>query len=215
MKQLLSAFRQEYDEDVVVLDRQLHRLLSVLDVGAAEFKTHVLITSDHGESFGEDGSITHGRRLTPSQIHIPFVLVSPDVAPALRDDVVGSIDLMPTLLSLAALPPNSPGGRDLLAAVEAPPSAVGMRQTFREPFEELRVDGRLYVHDDNLFYAAQSDGALIRGNRERIVDEQHEDLAVRVREAFGRFEDQLSSAESRSVDNRETLEALRSLGYVQ
>ena len=56
----LEQARQLYDSDVEALDRALGVLLDRLVADSTRFETHVLITADHGESFGELGAIGHG-----------------------------------------------------------------------------------------------------------------------------------------------------------
>ena len=57
-KDTMEAVRRArllYDVDVGFLDTALSRLLDRLEEEAEDFETHVVITADHGESFGEEG----------------------------------------------------------------------------------------------------------------------------------------------------------------
>ena len=123
--------RRLYDADVRQLDAALGPLYDRLLAEAETIETHWVITSDHGESFGEDGSFTHGYRVSPEQVHVPLVIVSPRVEPGIRSDVAGSRDVARTLLSLAGVDAADLPGRDLLATAPAAAGApfAGSRST--------------------------------------------------------------------------------------
>lgn len=116
---------RHYNEAVSHLDEQLGRLLATLrDTGLAE-KTVVVLLGDNGYMMGErgvggPGSRANGKQVPyESSLRVPFLLSGPGLPEALASDLpVSSLDLPPTLLSLAGLraPDNWPG-RDLTAAL--------------------------------------------------------------------------------------------------
>lgn len=165
----LRQVRRLYDADVRSMDRSLDRLLRRLDRDSEAYETHILLTADHGESFGEDGSMGHGTRLTPAQLHVPCVLLSPRVRPGVRLDVAGSIDVMPTMLALAGLPAPPGAGRSLLEPPQDPPQVLGMRPSFETPWEELRLDGRIHTLYGEQFYLLDQTGTLYVGNSQSIL----------------------------------------------
>jgi arylsulfatase A-like enzyme len=74
------------------------------------------VTSDHGEEFFDHGGYWHGTTLYDEALHVPLFVKLP--GNAMRGTVlrhlVQSIDLMPSLLKLAALPiPEGVQGQDL------------------------------------------------------------------------------------------------------
>ncbi len=218
--ELLTRARTLYDTDVRNLDTALDRLLARLDADRDRFVTHVVIVSDHGESFGDDGSVAHGKRLTQAQIHVPLVILSPAVKAARRVDVAGSIDVTATLASLAGAPWDLPGARDLSAGPLAGARAFGMRRTFVRARSETRIDGKAYPLEPRFFFVAEPDGTLFTGNSERLTDSTGAAPAIpaardaEVRQTFATFEASLASHE-RPVEppNAETERALRALGY--
>ncbi len=221
----LERAQNLYDDDVRVLDAQLGRLLDRLRADEDRFETHVIITADHGESFGEDGSLGHGKRVSPSQVHVPFIVISPRVEAGARRDPVGSVDVAPTLLALAGLPPE-PGidGRDLLAPTPADAAALGMRTLFEPHQKDVRVDGTVLPTDALRFYRATAEGHVAGGTDERWQFtsfgggaptggedlERHralfDDLAAEVR---ARITEMIESADP------ETRAALEALGYTR
>lgn len=94
-------------------DAQIGRLLQGLrDRGLAD-DTLVVITGDHGESFGEPhGGGGHGFTVYDEEVHVPLMLWNPRLFSAgARSDAVGThVDLAPTLLDIVGKP--SPGNWD-------------------------------------------------------------------------------------------------------
>lgn len=119
--------RDLYDAEMWQLDRRVHQFLSALDLERSG--TAVLVTSDHGEAFGEAGIYEHNDILEP-QVRVPFMLVPargegrtpPD--PAYLSGKVSGIDVATTLAGLAGLESTAVEGMtglDLLAG-EVPES---------------------------------------------------------------------------------------------
>lgn len=213
----LARARSLYDRDVEALDHALETLLLRLDRDADRFETHVLLTADHGESFGEDGSVGHGKRLTEGQVHVPLVLLGRRIAPAVREDVAGSIDVGATLLALAGLPGRFLAGRDLLAPGHQSGGAFGMRRTFARPHVDQRLHGSELL-DFDLFFAVDDSGRPFTGNSRGLRD-MPDGLAVspeverRLLQTFGVLERELHSGVPTRTDPAAE-EGLRALGYV-
>ncbi len=216
---LLERARAEYDADTRHLDRALERLFARLDADADRFETHVFLTADHGESFGEEGALGHGKRLIRSQVHVPGILISPRVAPAVRSDAAGSIDVMPTLLALAG---SSDAERFLGRNLVEPPRAeqkptLGMRRTFPKPFKDVYTDGTVVTVHGPQFYLVR-DGRLYIGDKEQLGGEDPSPspaLAERVRAIFAACELELSATAGREDLRPETQRALEALGYTR
>ncbi len=214
--------RRLYDADVSFLDAALARLLQRLDEDA-RFETHVVIVSDHGESFGEEGSMAHGRRLIPSQLHVPCVIRSPRLEAGVRHDVASSVDVAATLLALAGVEAEAVrplAGRDLTRSPRRPPRALGMRRTYEVPYQDRRLDGSRHEIDGYLFYLVNEEGELFRGNREALMPpaghapELSREAAGRLRQLFGELEEELARNQAAGNLDPEVREKLEALGYV-
>lgn len=95
-----------YDREIRHVDVELERLFEALDAGGWLDDAIVVITSDHGEAFGEHGTFGHGSDVFEESVHVPLVMLGPGVPVATRiAEPVGLIDLMPTLLELLGIPP--------------------------------------------------------------------------------------------------------------
>lgn len=73
----LERMRHLYARSVRLADDWVERLLSRLDSHGLLDDTLVLVTSDHGENFGEDGLMAHAFSLDDRLIHVPFVSSHP------------------------------------------------------------------------------------------------------------------------------------------
>ena len=220
----LARARRMYDADVGFLDSALARVLERLDADASRFETHIVIVSDHGESFGEEGSMAHGRRLIPSQLHVPCLIRSPRIEAGRRDDVASSIDIAATLLTLAGVeaePAGPSASRDLTQPIRRPQRAFGMRRTYTKPYIDRRLDGSVHVIDGLLFYVVDGSGELLRGNGDALmatagaVTKLSAEEGQRLRGLFGGFEQELSRTQAEVDLEPGVGDALRTLGYVE
>lgn len=71
-----------YDGAIRYDDAQIASLLAALDQHGLLHNTLVIITSDHGEAFGEHGLITHANALFFPLIHVPLIFDWPGHVPA-------------------------------------------------------------------------------------------------------------------------------------
>jgi choline-sulfatase len=91
--------RARYDGEIRFADHHLGRLLDRLEVHDPGLQnTIVVITSDHGEAFGEHDQLFHGRDLYEHQLHVPLIVSLPGAAPRRIPERVSLIDLPRTLL---------------------------------------------------------------------------------------------------------------------
>lgn len=219
----LETTRGLYDLDVFNMDRHLGTLLDRLERDSETIETHVLIVSDHGESFGEHNSVSHGQRLIPSQVHVPLLVRSPRIEPGARADISGSIDVYSTLLSMAGLSPGTPSrgaSRDLLAPPPSRGWAFGLRQTFVEPFLDQRLDGNDHLIHGLLFYAVDDGGRIIRGNSAEVLrppgslEPMSPELEGQLKLVFSGFESDLTKNAAQALGDSDTRRALEALGYI-
>ncbi len=101
MKRDILMARDCYDDCIAFLDEQLGRLLDELRGQGLLDNTEVIITSDHGEAFGDHGYFGHSYSLYLDEIGVPLVILSPG-APAGRvvDSPVSLRDLPATVVDL-------------------------------------------------------------------------------------------------------------------
>jgi arylsulfatase A-like enzyme len=107
----LDAMLAAYDESILYLDDQLGKLFDGLRQRGLLENTIVIVTSDHGESWGEHGLMYHGHSLYRDQLHVPLMVRYPKAfTPGLRDPRAVGIDRLPaTIASLTGTPASFPG----------------------------------------------------------------------------------------------------------
>jgi len=94
-----------YEESIAYLDHHLGGLFDELRRRDLVANTLIIVTSDHGEQFGEHGLFAHGNSLYWPSLHIPLLLWFPARVPAgMRISApVGARDLAATILDLAGV----------------------------------------------------------------------------------------------------------------
>jgi arylsulfatase A-like enzyme len=75
------VFRAMYRLNAAYADQMLARLLASLKHSGQWSKTLLVVTSDHGEEFGENGQIAHGGNLGHPLVEVPLVIKLPAGAP--------------------------------------------------------------------------------------------------------------------------------------
>ena len=216
VRDFVSLTKERYEDDARVLDKQLDRLFTRLVADADRVDTHILVVSDHGESFGENNSLGHGKRLGDELIHVPCFLISPSVSPGRSSVPVGSVDVPVTLLALSGLDGIEGLGRDVTQPLDPERTVFGMRRTFEKPFRELRLDGEHHLIDKLEYFYADA-GGVTTGNEESVVrrppSRSFDSEAARA--LFGVFTKELSGTAVNDAVDDETRAALEALGYVQ
>jgi len=118
--------RELYDGELAFVDHHLGRVLDALAKRPFADRTLIIITSDHGEAFGEHGLYRHGFELWEELVRVPLVIYVPGAKPRRIAVRRGAIDIVPTILDVfgvPAPPDEKPPlhGVTLLPDVLAPP----------------------------------------------------------------------------------------------
>lgn len=144
-----QAEQDAYDGAITYLDHELAALLAELERRGLRENTIVIVTSDHGEHFGEHGMYTHGNSVYTPVTHVPLVISGSERVPAgLRQEQAVSLRaLAATVLDLVQ--PGAPHGFPGLSLASAwRASESGSSDTVLAEYEDedLRsvVDGPLH-----------------------------------------------------------------------
>lgn len=99
-QQDLADIQALYDGSLFYLDQQIGQLEEQLKSLGRWENTIFILTSDHGESFGEHGLMDHQYGLYENQIRVPLIMRLPNREKAGErvDSFVQHIDLFPTLV---------------------------------------------------------------------------------------------------------------------
>ena len=108
--EVIEELRATYESAIAYQDRHIGELMDRLDARGILNETVVVVTSDHGEEFGEHGRMLHGDDLYMPQIHVPLVLWLPDGPSGVRiAAAVGLRDIAATVLDALGLEAALPG----------------------------------------------------------------------------------------------------------
>jgi arylsulfatase A-like enzyme len=102
--------RDLYDGEIAFVDHHLGRVLAAIAAAPWGKRTAIVVTSDHGEAFGEHKMVRHGAELWEELIRVPLLFYVPGVAPGHVAPRRSAVDLVPTFLDLLGVPP--PTGAD-------------------------------------------------------------------------------------------------------
>lgn len=94
-----------YDGEISYWDSELGRMAAYLDGMGLWQDSLIVLTSDHGQMFGEHGKWVHRNSLYEEVLRVPLIIRYPAVVPAgqLRDTPVSNMDILPTILDLAGV----------------------------------------------------------------------------------------------------------------
>lgn len=129
-----------YFANVTGVDREFGRLLDELDRLGFSENTIIVFTSDHGETMCSQGTYDPKNSIYTESFNVPFLIRYPEkIRPRVDSTMLSTVDIMPTLLSLAGLAkeiPETAEGRDLSpvllengAKCDVPDCALYIRNT--------------------------------------------------------------------------------------
>jgi arylsulfatase A-like enzyme len=219
----------KYDSEIGLVDEVLAQLSEALDWDS---NTLVLLTSDHGEEFGDHGNSGHGTQLYNELLHVPLIVHGTDAtgAPVFEASRVGQsvclIDLLPTIRTLLGQPASDhDGGRDLSELLEDP-SATFDRVIFperllefsRKPFSlQAAIDDGFKLYTSSNTPRPMLFDLTVDPDELQDVSQAHADRVQRLEQAIEQHIDEpakfeRSFAPPMDIDAA-AVESLRALGY--
>jgi len=146
--------RERYERAVVLMDRKLESFYEVASNEGLLDDTLLVVTSDHGEAFGEHDLYLHDASVYDVHLHVPLFIRLPREAPASVADVVSTRDLF-GLLQRAAEGDPAAGtildrryrdARPVAAAEHTPyPHLTKARPCYRQPLRAAMAADRKIV----------------------------------------------------------------------
>ena len=134
-EKVIDDYLPYYDATVGMADEFVGGVLAALDRAGLAGNTLVLVTSDHGEEFGEHGFFGHGETLFEANTRVPLLVRLPagtpeavgGTSPAVVDTPISLVDLAPWILRIAGVTP------DPRMAVRAPLAPDTLAPPARKP----------------------------------------------------------------------------------
>jgi arylsulfatase A-like enzyme len=218
-RQDLEILEGLYDGTLRYADEMVGRLADAIRSEGLLDDTLLIITSDHGDSFGEHGHLGHRLTLYEELLHVPLVVRYPESFGAgtrVREQVQLG-DIYPLVLELAGIGADGDfisllapaADRTALAENTGPKSINGLEsKAIRRPPHKFiwRSDDRHELYD------LASDP----GERSNRIENEPE-VARRLHEKLDGMLREMRDDDVRTSDaqyDEETLERLRALGYV-
>lgn len=213
-----------YDGGIRYVDDWLETFVHDLDDLGLMDRATVVVVSDHGEEFQEHGSVLH-EKLYSTVTRIPLIIRPPGGITGRRvDQVVESIDLMPTILEMVGLPPPDSGieGQSLMPwfLAETFDSDVRTGTAFGESHffggQEFVIEGNHHL------LRSISTGVVELYDFQTDLSEQvdlssnNEDRVVSLEGLLHEWEPVGQVWDGQATDlDQETVEDLRALGYLE
>ncbi len=218
----------QYDGGIAYIDFNISKLITKLKEDGLYKNTIIIITSDHGEAFGEKNLLGHGVSVYQDQVYVPLIIKYPNAnKKCVVNELVSSVDIMPTILDLV----GNTLSKELYGQSLLKFESVESRSVISESFPNAKLT-KHYTRFDRVERAIFSDSHKLitsTAGKKEIYD-----LSVDPNEEsnlYNSTEDRVSSnlagmldqylkdvvpstSTSPGVDNK-TLEHLKALGYVQ
>jgi len=92
--------RDRYDGEVTFTDQHVGKLIDFVHQQEWGKRTAIIVSSDHGEAFGEHKMYRHGFEIWEMLVHVPLMIQAPGSKPRRIDALRSAVDLAPTILEL-------------------------------------------------------------------------------------------------------------------
>ena len=220
----ISRVRDQYDSEIAYTDYYLGRFIDTLKKTGIYDSSLIIFASDHGESLDEHRERTHTFFIYHSTVHVPLLIKLPGQSgPAKVSDVVGLIDIVPTVCGLLGIGPGSVvQGQDLMARFRLDQPAQPDRSIYCESLVPTKYEGQ------SLFGLVTKRYKYLQTARPELYDllndphetdnliHQYADLANTLRDRLIHIIGDTAPADgnSRIQLDKASLERLTALGYV-
>jgi arylsulfatase A-like enzyme len=103
----VELLHQLYRAHVLEVDGYARELFGILERHRVLGDSTVIVTTDHGEEFGEHGGLSHDGKFYAELVHVPLLVVNPPEAAGTRcDTLISGLDIPPTVMNLFGLEPH-------------------------------------------------------------------------------------------------------------
>lgn len=153
-ERLVETVRQVYGM-ITHMDDEIGRVLGALEASGMAENTVVVFLSDHGEELGDHGLLFKGMWPYDGSQKVPWIVSVPGgVRGAVVDDVVSTLDFVPSMLELAGVSqPEDPRVNDAYReAMDPLPASLpgeSLARIFREGGRPDRRNALIELDDDN------------------------------------------------------------------
>lgn len=101
----VNLLKKLYQAHIAEVDDYVGQLFTILEQLALLKDTTVIITTDHGDEFGEHGGLSHDGKFYSELINVPLMIFdSQRQSSRFIDTIVSGVDIAPTVCSLFGVP---------------------------------------------------------------------------------------------------------------
>jgi len=105
-KGVVELLKKLYCAHVREIDDGVREFFAILDKFNVLNDSTIIITSDHGDEFGEHGGLSHDGKMYEELVNVPLIIYEPSREKAeVSDLLVSTLDIPPTILYLFGLDP--------------------------------------------------------------------------------------------------------------
>ncbi len=199
-----------YDAEIRYFDQSFGELLEFLKDQRLYRDSMIVLSADHGESFGDHGIWMHGFSLYESETHIPMIIKFPGQTTGERVlTPVQAIDIFPTIAETAHLAID----RTPVDGVSLHPRSPQPVFAFWGPWQAARSgDWKLVTHDQTteLFNVSTDPGELhdLSADQPQVLDRLTRALQAKSADL------QHPASPAPATSGPDVIEQMRALGYL-
>ena len=222
-----AALVSQYDGAIAYIDRQVAAVAGRLAALGQLDNTLFIVTSDHGEAFGEHHLVGHGLSTTLEQTAVPLLVKfpGPQTGKVVRS-WASHVDIVPTVLAAARLPADpAVDGVDLATLTNESSRAV-VSEAFQSPYF-AEVGAELGQPETAVFFGDHKLVIRIAGDQQlfdlaadpgesRNLHSADDAVTMALDAELGAWLARVPRFDARgSRPDKDTLDRLKSLGYVR
>ena len=223
----------QYDGGIAYEDFYIGKLIARLKKAGMFENTLIIITSDHGETFGRRNFMQHGNSVYQNEVKVPLLIKYPNSnQKTVVEKYVSGVDLMPTVLDVLGY--EIPG--DIQGVSLLKPEGLNNRNIISESFgarRNLRYHKRFYriqraIFSDSMKFITSTSGTQElydlskdpeeKKNIYRSDDSTSEKLKAELNQWFKDVSEDIPSRNGsapRKKSDKGALDRLKALGYIQ
>ena len=215
--------RDLYDSEIAYTDDCIGKLIGHLKQAGLYDSTLIILTSDHGESLKEHGEESHGFFTYHCTVHVPLMIKIPGLSEHVTiNDIVGLIDIMPTVCGMLEVePPLEVEGQNLMAYLSRTGSVKKNRILYSESLEPTKFFAHAIqtVTTDKYKYINTKRSELYDlvtdPTEKRNIIKRYPKTAQELKEQLTTLVSKTAlDADNATTPDQESLKRLASLGYL-
>lgn len=149
-KKTVKLLKKLYDAGVYEADDYVKNFFTILEKYRVLKDSVVIITTDHGDEFGEHNGLSHDGKMYSELINSPLLIYYYNCTQEVCDNLVSNIDIPPTILYLFDLKPLKAFiGHSLLPLENYPQKGVFGEAIGKTSSHEKETDKPIYFYQEN------------------------------------------------------------------